>query len=171
MTRAPDRRGAGVVDRRAAQRFPAAIELDLSVGDQRASAVAYDVSTDGCLLQCPPGLIVRGDRIHIYFPGMPSVCAQAVWTKHRNAGLQFDTPLPRSTVQRLAQGNSGQFWRVTPARDLQTSVLQRGGALRYTPLATAIAWAAAPHSRSLQGLQYAICAIFVWGAGWVLLIR
>ena len=157
------------VDRRGAQRLPAAIELRLALGHHRESAVAYDISTDGCLIEAHSGLLIPGDTILIEFPGMRPVCAQAVWTKHRNAGLQFDTPLPHSTVLKLAQGNGAGSSRVTSTPGLPSRAFQADLAFRSAPVGTAIA--CPPFFQDLRRLQYAVSAIFVVGAGLVLLMR
>jgi hypothetical protein len=157
------------VDRRGAQRLPAAIELRLALGDHWESAVAYDISTDGCLIEAHSGLLVPGDTIQIEFPGMRLVCAQAVWTKHRNAGLQFGTPLPHGAVLKLAQGNGAQSRSVASTPGLPSHAFQADSAFRSAPVGMAIA--CPPFFQDLRSLQYAVSAIFVVGAGLVLLMR
>jgi hypothetical protein len=92
-----------VLERRAAERLKIEAVVDLSVGERSGRVMAYDLSTDGCMLQSDKALLHADARVELTFPNGSSASGRVVWTKHRNAGVQFAEPMPLSAVARIAK--------------------------------------------------------------------
>jgi hypothetical protein len=92
-----------MLERRAAERLKIQAVVDLSVGERLERVMAYDLSTDGCMLQADNAILHADDSVALSFPDGSSALGRVVWTKHRNAGVQFAEPMPLSAVARLAK--------------------------------------------------------------------
>src|SRR5688572_9358296 len=92
-----------MLERRAAERLKIQAVVDLSVGERSARATAYDLSTDGCMLEAQKDLLEAGSDVALTFPNGFSASGKVVWTKHRNAGVQFAQRMPLSAVSRIAK--------------------------------------------------------------------
>jgi hypothetical protein len=92
-----------MLERRAAERLKIHAVVDLSVGERSERVMAYDLSTDGCMLQSDKALLHADDSVALIFPNGSSASGRVVWTKHRNAGVQFAEPMPLSAVARIAK--------------------------------------------------------------------
>jgi hypothetical protein len=87
-----------MLERRSAERFQILAAVSCSVAGRSEQAVAYDLSSDGCMIEAPRGFCQPGDDIALTFPGIASATGKVIWTKHRNAGLQFTTPITSAQV-------------------------------------------------------------------------
>ena len=92
-----------MVERRAAERLQVQAVVDLSVGYRSERVVAYDLSTDGCMIEASAGLLQAGASIALTFSNGISASGRVVWTKHLNAGVQFAERMPLSAVSRIAK--------------------------------------------------------------------
>ena len=103
-------------DRRAAERIQIVAAVECTAGGQREIATAYDISTDGCLLQTSLGLLEEGDRVCVRFGHGQSAEGRVMWTRYRNAGVQFATPLPSAALPAsCAAAPSGRVRRKPPS--------------------------------------------------------
>ena len=69
-------------------------------------ALTYDISTDGCMLQASRGFCQTGDMVELTIGGH-LFRGRVVWTKHRNAGVQFAQRAAETTLDAvLAMGES-----------------------------------------------------------------
>ena len=91
-----------MLERRAAERLKIQAVVDLSVGERSARAMAYDLSTDGCMLEAEKILLEAGSTVALAFRNGISASGKVVWTKHRNAGVQFAEAMPIAAVSRMA---------------------------------------------------------------------
>jgi hypothetical protein len=150
------------VERRKTTRFTSRVAISCSSGQRRESAIAYDLSTDGCLLQTSAAFVHPGDVVRLNVPGEKTLSGRVVWTKNRNAGVQFDTPLSRSSVARLASDAesiclqpSGSWASV---RQPITPALGQLGALalgQSCPIASLI-------SVSVSAVFIVVCVLILW---------
>lgn len=56
------------MERRLDSRTEIAARVECRVGARSEPAISYDLSSDGCLLQCPLGFVEPGDDIGMRFP-------------------------------------------------------------------------------------------------------
>jgi len=118
-----------MLERRVAERFRIEAAVEFSVFDRSETAIAYDLSTDGCMLEASNGVVEAGDAVALTFPNGISAEGTIIWTKHRNAGVQFASGMSPVAVERIARdcaplGLSGEIpthsaresWRA-PARE------------------------------------------------------
>ena len=74
------------------------IRIDKS--NAASTAVLYNVSLSGCLIEMPLNRIIKGDRVHLK-DGSIRMSGLVVWHDERNAGLRFDQPLHEAVVRFL----------------------------------------------------------------------
>jgi len=101
------------MERRLEPRAEIVGRVECRVGARTETAIAYDLSSDGCLLQCPLGFIAPGDEIEMRFPQGVLVRGRIIWRKNLNAGVLFSSQVPRSliaslTLPELDAANLGQ---------------------------------------------------------------
>jgi hypothetical protein len=141
-------------DRRAAERIQIVAAVECSSGGQREIATAYDISTDGCLLQASLGLLADGDCVRLRFGHGQTAEGHVAWTRNRNAGVQFAVPLSRAAVATIVR-RSAQ-WSCEP------EVVQSG----RMPAGVVLAPAA-----QLYRLHYAFCVVVMAGCAATLLLH
>jgi hypothetical protein len=93
-----------VLERRAAERLKIQAVVDLRFGEHSERVMAYDLSTDGCMLEADKAALHADADVALTFPNGVSASGRVVWTKHRNTGVQFAEPMPFSAVARIAKG-------------------------------------------------------------------
>jgi hypothetical protein len=89
------------VERRKATRFKIDSPARLRAHGRTDVVSAYDLSRDGCLLQAAQSSLSVGHRVSVVFRGHRPIEGTIIWTKHRNAGVQFLEPLSWPRVQCL----------------------------------------------------------------------
>jgi hypothetical protein len=92
------------VERRSTPRAEIISILDCQCDRSSDRAVAYDVSSGGCLLQCADGFVRPGDALAMRWPGGRIMCGTVVWTKALNVGVRFDERLSDPTLYSLVSG-------------------------------------------------------------------
>jgi hypothetical protein len=93
-------RGARV-ERRLDPRAEIVARVDCDVGGRSDQVIAYDLSADGCVLQCPLGFVEPGDAIEMRFPRGVLVQGQVIWCQRLNAGVRFSSRVPDSMIAEL----------------------------------------------------------------------
>lgn len=93
---------ANMVERRAAERLRIEAAVEFSVRGRTEPAIAYDLSIDGCMIEASNGIVEAGDTVALAFPNGISAEGNIVWTRHRNAGVQFTPGMPLAAVERIA---------------------------------------------------------------------
>jgi hypothetical protein len=90
-------------ERRAVTRFEIMAAVTCDVGSRLFDALSYDLSTDGCMIQCPNASLSNGELIKLCFPGQEPVEGRVAWAKHRNAGVQFSQRLEGAILSQIVQ--------------------------------------------------------------------
>ena len=101
------------MERRLDPRAEIVARVECRVGARSETVIAYDLSSDGCLLQCPLGFVEPGDEIDMRFQQGVLVQGRIIWRKNLNAGVLFASQVPRSliaalTLPELDAANLGQ---------------------------------------------------------------
>ena len=91
-----------MMERRVDARAEVVGKVECRVGARAETAFAYDLSSDGCLLQCPLGFVAPGDEVEMRFPQGVLVQGRIIWRKNLNAGVLFSSQVPRSLIAALA---------------------------------------------------------------------
>lgn len=91
------------MDRRAVERIKLEAQVQCTVGARGEPATAYDISTDGCMVETSNGFVEMGETLRIAFPGGWLAEGIVVWRRHRNAGVQFDGPLSPASVNGIVR--------------------------------------------------------------------
>ncbi len=93
-------------ERRKVERQRLAAQVDYRSGWKSDHAVAYDLSTNGCMLESSAGFVEPGDTILIRFTSRISVEGKVIWQERRNAGIQFVEPVHPLIVSHLSYRDS-----------------------------------------------------------------
>jgi hypothetical protein len=137
------------MERRRSVRMPIVSAARCSVGARAEDVTAYDISTDGCLIESSNGFVVVGDTVSIHFAGEAPFEGTVIWRKHRNAGVEFAEPLARTVVERIVQQSNDDLRAADEARNARlqsaSSLAVRSKTLvaeillgRHRPLATTL---------------------------------
>ena len=89
------------MERRKFKRIRATVPLGYSAAGSMQSALTYDLSTHGCMIQTQAGLLQAGDELELIFDEDLAVKSRVVWVRQRNAGVQFDAPLSVLAVRTI----------------------------------------------------------------------
>ena len=87
-----------LIGRRLYPRAEILAEVECRVGGRSDVAVVCDVSSNGCLMQCRPGLVEPGDEIQIRFRHGVMIPGKVVWRQRLKVGVQFSGPVPRFLI-------------------------------------------------------------------------
>ena len=90
-------------ERRSTERLEVQAAITCKVRARSLNGVAYDFSTDGCMIEVASVPPKAGDPIVLCFPGQVSIEGKVVWVRHRNAGIQFAEQLDRLMVRRIVE--------------------------------------------------------------------
>lgn len=90
-------------ERRSVERLAIEAAVKCSMHDRSLDAIAYDVSTDGCMIEVSNASPKAGDPIMLCFPGQLSIEGKVVWAKYRNAGVQFSEQMDGQVVGRIVR--------------------------------------------------------------------
>ena len=99
-----------MIGRRLYPRTEIFAEAECRVGGRSDVAIVCDVSSNGCLIQCRPGLVEPGDEIQIRFRHGVMILGKVAWRQGLNVGVQFSGHVPRfliaaHTAPKLAAAN------------------------------------------------------------------
>lgn len=114
-----------MIGRRLYPRAEILAKVDYRVGARSDEALVCDVSSSGCLMQCRPGFVEPGDKIHIRFRHAVMIPGKVVWRQRLNVGVQFAGHVPRfliagRTASKLPARSAGSYlWSATPNRDME----------------------------------------------------
>lgn len=89
------------MERRLDPRAEVVGRVECRVGARSEPAITYDLSSDGCLLQCPLGFVEPGDDIEMRFPHGILIQGQVIWRMRLNAGVKFSRQIPGSLIASL----------------------------------------------------------------------
>ena len=84
-----------MIGRRLFPRAEILAKVDCRVGGRSDEALVCDVSSNGCLMQCRPGLVEPGDEIQIRFRHGVLIPGKVVWRQKLNVSVQFAGHGPR----------------------------------------------------------------------------
>ena len=87
-----------MIGRRLYPRAEILAKVDCRVGGRSDEALVCDVSSNGCLMQCRPGLAEPGDDIQIRFRHGVMIAGRVVWRQRLNIGVQFSGHVPRFLI-------------------------------------------------------------------------
>ena len=87
-----------MIGRRLFPRAEILAKVDCRVGGRSDEALVCDVSSNGCLMQCRPGLVEPGDEIQIRFRHGVLIPGKVVWRQKLNVGVQFAGHVPRFLI-------------------------------------------------------------------------
>lgn len=132
-------------ERRSAERLEIHAAVTCTVGVRSLDGVAYDLSTDGCMIEVASAAPRAGDPIVLCFRGQLSIEGKVVWAKHRNAGIRFSGQLDRLIVNRMVKVHGRR--RCGQARAVETARYSVSPGLGD---AAAMAGTVAPGSRCLS---------------------
>lgn len=88
------------MSRRGHERYNSDRQVECRVDGRTFTAVLYNVSVSGCMIEMPLNRILEGDRVHLK-DGNIRMSGLVVWQDERNAGLRFDQPLHEAVVRFL----------------------------------------------------------------------
>jgi hypothetical protein len=86
------------VERRSSARTEIVAVVECQAGPKSDRTIAYDLSPNGCLLQCANGFVETGDLIEMSWPGAVTTRGRVAWVKDLNAGVQFSEHWPALTL-------------------------------------------------------------------------
>jgi hypothetical protein len=89
------------VERRLEPRAEIVAKVECHVGGRSDQVIAYDLSADGCLLQCSLGFVEPDDEIEMRFPHGVIVQGHVIWCERLNAGVRFSSRVPDSMIAEL----------------------------------------------------------------------
>ena len=81
------------MERRKFKRIRATVSVGYSAAGSIQSALTYDLSSHGCMIQSKAGLLETGEELELNFGEGLVVKGCVVWVRQRNAGIQFAAPL------------------------------------------------------------------------------
>ncbi len=145
------------MERRSAERIKAALPVVCRVRGSLSYGLTYDISTDGCMLQACDGLVSSGEDVQLSFADLTNVAATVVWTKHRNAGVRFNTPLPQSAIAQLV--SRSEEVPDQRSREHAGSTLQEAQRSRLGLLGFRSAVAAAVPRKTSFAISYTACVL------------
>ena len=87
-----------MIGRRLYPRAEILAEVDCRVGGRSDVAIVCDVSSNGCLMQCRPGFVEPGDKIHIRFRHGVMIPGKVLWRQRLNVGVKFAGHVPRFLI-------------------------------------------------------------------------
>ena len=90
-----------MAERRKVERQHVVAQVDYRSGWKSDQAVAYDLSTNGCMLESSAGFVEPGDNILIRFTSRIAVEGKVIWQERRNAGIEFAEPVHPLIVSHL----------------------------------------------------------------------
>ena len=90
-----------VVERRKVDRQRIAAQVEYRSGWKAEEAVAYDLSTHGCMLHSSNGFVEAGDMILVRFTERVAVEGRVIWQERRTAGIEFAEPVHPLIVSHL----------------------------------------------------------------------
>jgi hypothetical protein len=91
----------GLVEQRAAFRFPTNIEADCRMSGRTWPSRLCNVSTTGCMLVCPEEGLPEGWMMRLWIQGLPAIDAEIVWQHRGHAGLNFLVALHPTALEHL----------------------------------------------------------------------
>lgn len=83
------------------------------VRGRRQQAIVFDLSTNGCLVQCSPMFADAGDAFGLRFPGGVSLQGEVRWRDGLNTGVQFAGSFPEAAILQYALPDlkAPRLWR------------------------------------------------------------
>ena len=114
-------------ERRSVERLEIKAPVICRVRGRSQDAFAYDISTDGCMIEVTKTSLKQGEPITMAFPDQTHTVGQVVWVKHRNAGIRFSEPLDRLVVGQIVRDYlRRQCSTRSPVRPVKISLTPRG---------------------------------------------
>ena len=105
------------VERRRVGRQRLTAEVDYRSGWKADRAVAYDLSTYGCMLHSTRGFVEPGDMILVRFTDRVAVEGKVIWQQNRTAGIEFAEPVHPLIVAHLSFRDAKAELNETLGRD------------------------------------------------------
>ena len=87
------------VERRKVERTEVVASVDCEAHGRSERAIAFDLSTNGCLLQCSLTFLDVGDAVGLRFPGGLVRQGEVRWRQELNTGVRFSGSFPAAAIQ------------------------------------------------------------------------
>nr|WP_166180043.1 PilZ domain-containing protein [Altererythrobacter segetis] len=91
----------GLVDQRAAFRFPTDLRADCRMAGRSWESRLCNISTTGCMMICPEDGLPDGWMLRLRVRTLPAIDAEIVWQHRGHAGLKFLVPLRSDSMEHL----------------------------------------------------------------------
>ncbi|HYD25285.1 MAG TPA: PilZ domain-containing protein [Croceibacterium sp.] len=90
------------MDKRAAFRFPTDLEADCRSGGHAWKSRMRNVSTGGCMIECPEAELAKGGPLRLRLKGLPAIDGEVAWQHRGHAGVKFRAALEPALLEELA---------------------------------------------------------------------
>ena len=91
----------GLVEQRAAYRFPTDLRADCRMAGRSWESRLCNISTTGCMMVCPEDGLPDGWMLRLRVRTLPAIDAEIVWQHRGHAGLKFLVPLRTDAMEHL----------------------------------------------------------------------
>ena len=106
-----------MAERRKVGRQKLTVEVDYRSGWKSDRAVAYDLSTRGCMLHSTRGFVEPGDMSLVRFTDRVVAEGKVIWQQNRTAGIEFAEPVHPLIVAHLSFRDAKAELNETLGRD------------------------------------------------------
>jgi hypothetical protein len=90
------------MDKRAAFRFPADVEVQCRSCDRSWGTRLVNISTTGCMIACPENSLPHKALLRLRVKGLTAIDGEIVWQHRDHAGIRFKVPLHPAVMEHLA---------------------------------------------------------------------
>ena len=90
------------MDKRAAFRFPADVEVQCRSCDRSWGTRLVNISTTGCMIACPEDSLPHQALLRLRVKGLTAIDGEIVWQHRNHAGIRFKNPLHPAVMEHLA---------------------------------------------------------------------
>lgn len=86
---------------RATPRLVTDFEASWNAQGERGTALVYNISMGGCMIEAADGRLFAGDRLALTMPKIPSIDGSVVWQDRGCAGVRFHLQLDEVIVNEI----------------------------------------------------------------------
>jgi hypothetical protein len=90
------------MDKRTAFRFPTELDADCRSCDRSWKSRLRNISTGGCMIECPEDPLGKGAALRLRLKGLPAIDCEIAWQHRGHAGVKFRHPLRPALLEELA---------------------------------------------------------------------
>jgi hypothetical protein len=103
------------MDKRTAFRFPTELEADCRSSDTSWKSRLRNISTGGCMIECPDAELAKGAPLRLRLKGLPAIDGEIAWQHRGHAGIKFRQDLRPALLEDLAFRTPGYAFDPAPA--------------------------------------------------------